>query len=231
MFGDKDAAQYYDGTAVHWYASTFEYFPEALQYAHSKAPNKHLIQTEGCIDAEVPRWKNDEWYWSAEAKDWGWTWAPEHQKHLHPKYVPVFRYARDMIGCLNNWVDGWIDWNMVLNKQGGPNWAKNWCTAPVIVDVEKNEVYFTPLYYTIAHFSKFIRPGSKRIGFENANNNIMVTAAENPDKSIAVVIFNPNEKTENIQVKLADKNIDFKIQGKAIQTLLISQNSNQAKKI
>ena len=130
--------------------------------------------------------------------------------------------ARDMSGCLNNWVDGWIDWNMVLNKQGGPNWAKNWCNAPVIVDVEKNEVYFTPLYYTIAHFSKFIRPGAKRIGFQNANKNIMVTTAENPDKSIAVVIFNPNEKTENIQVKLAEKTIDFKIQGKAIQTLLIS---------
>jgi glucosylceramidase len=228
MYNDAEAAQYFDGTAVHWYFSTVEYFPEALQYAHNKAPNKHLIQTEGCIDAEVPRWKNDAWYWSEEAKDWGFTWAPADQKHLHPKYVPVFRYARDMIGCLNNWVDGLIDWNMVLNKQGGPNWAKNWCTAPVIVNVEKNEVYFTPLYYTIAHFSKFIRPGAKRIGFKNLNKNIMITAAENPDKSVAVVIFNPSEKTENIQVKLAEKSIDFKIQGKAIQTLLISPNSKSS---
>jgi glucosylceramidase len=94
--------------------------------------------------------------------------------------------------------------------------------------VEKNEIYFTPLYYTIAHFSKFIRPGAKRIGFKHSNNNIMVTAAENPDKSIAVVIFNPNEKTENIQVELNEKTIDFKIQGKAIQTLLISPNSKSS---
>lgn len=224
MYDDEAANQYYDGTAVHWYASTFDYFPEELQYTHNKAPNKHIIQTEACIDAEIPRWKNDEWYWAKEAKDWGWVWAPEHLKHLHPKYVPVFRYARDMIGCLNNWVDGWIDWNMVLDKQGGPNWAKNWCTAPVIVDVEKDEVYFTPLYYTIAHFSKFIRPGAKRIGFKNSNQDIMVTAVENPDKSIAVVIFNPNEKKENIRVVLDDKNFDFSIQEKAIQTLLISHN-------
>ena len=62
--------------------------------------------------------------------------------------MPVYRYARDIIGCLNNWVDGWIDWNMVLDKQGGPNWFKNWCVAPVIVDPEADEVYFTPLYYT-----------------------------------------------------------------------------------
>ena len=228
MYGDADAAGYYDGTAVHWYGSTFDYFPEALQYAHSKAPGKHLIQTEACIDAEVPRWKNDAWYWSEEAKDWGWQWAAENQKYLHPKYVPVFRYARDIIGCLNNWVDGWIDWNMVLDRQGGPNWAKNWCTAPVIVDVESDEVYFTPLYYTIAHFSKFIRPGAKRIGFKVDHNDLMVTAAENPDKTIAVIIFNPTGKSENIQVVLAAKTINFSIQGKAIQTLLISPNSKSS---
>jgi glucosylceramidase len=166
MFGDETASAYYDGTAVHWYASTYDYFPEALQYAHRKAPDKHLIQSEACVDAQVPRWQDDAWYWAKEATDWGWDWAPEDQKYLHPKYVPVFRYARDIIGCLNNHVDGWVDWNMVLDRQGGPNWAKNWCVAPVIVDQEQDEVYFTPLYYTLAHFSRFIRPGAVRIGFE-----------------------------------------------------------------
>ncbi len=76
----------------------------------------------------------------------------------------VNRYATYIIGGLNNWVDGWVDWNMVLDKQGNPNWFKNWCTAPVIVDPEKDEVYFTPLYYTMALFSKFIRRGAVKIG-------------------------------------------------------------------
>jgi len=88
----------------------------------------------------------------------------------------MYRYARDIIGCLNNWVDGWVDWNMVLDRQGGPNWFKNWCVAPVIVDPEKDEVYFTPLYYILAHFSKFIRPGAIRIGFENTDPSLMLTA-------------------------------------------------------
>ncbi|PKP52649.1 MAG: glycosyl hydrolase family 30 [Bacteroidetes bacterium HGW-Bacteroidetes-1] len=221
MFDDVDANQYYDGTAIHWYASTYDYFPESLQYAYIKAPGKHLIQTEACVDAQVPRWKDDAWYWSKEATDWGWTWAPDDQKYLHPKYVPVFRYARDIIGCLNNWVDGWIDWNMVLDKQGGPNWAKNWCVAPVIVDPEQDEVYFTPLYYTMAHFSKFIRPGAVRIGFENADNSIMVTATQNPDGSIAVVIFNPNEEAKRIRLSLKEKSVEFSINETSIQTILI----------
>ncbi|MEN9838668.1 MAG: glucosylceramidase [Bacteroidota bacterium] len=221
MFDDPDAAQYFDGTAVHWYASTVEYFPEALEYAHRKAPGKHLIHTEGTIDAEVPKWKDDAWYWSAEATDWGWDWAPAHQKHLHPKYVPVFRYARDIIGSLNHHVDGWIDWNMVLDRQGGPNWAKNWCVAPVIVDPETDEVYFTPLYHTMAHFSTFIRPGAVRIGFTNPDETLMSTAARNPDGSIAVVLFNPTDEVVGIRLHHKGKPLEFSIRGKAIQTVLI----------
>ena len=144
MYGDPEAAKYFDGTAIHWYASTYDIFEEALQYAHNAAPNKYLIQSEATADADVPKWKDDAWYWSKEATDWGWDWAPDDQKYLHPKYVPVYRYARDMIGTLNNWVDGWVDWNMVLDRQGGPNWANNWCLAPVIVDPEADELYYTP---------------------------------------------------------------------------------------
>ncbi|MEZ5195198.1 MAG: hypothetical protein R2764_01970 [Bacteroidales bacterium] len=178
IYGDEEAANYFDGFAIHWYASTFDWFPESLNHTHELAPDKYLIQSEACVDSEVPMWKEDAWYWSKEATDWGWDWAPEEQKHLHPKYVPVYRYARDIIDCLNNWVDGWVDWNMVLDRQGGPNWFKNWCVAPVIVDADSDEVYFTPLYYTLSHFSKFIRPGAKRIGFENADEGLMVTAAK-----------------------------------------------------
>ncbi|MEQ1747582.1 MAG: glycoside hydrolase family 30 protein [Saprospiraceae bacterium] len=221
MFSDEIASNYFDGTAVHWYASTFDYFPEALQYVHRKTPGKHLIQTEACIDAQVPRWNDDAWYWSPEATDWGWTWAPEAQKHLHPKYVPVFRYARDIIGCLNNGVDGWVDWNMILDRQGGPNWAKNWCTAPVIVDPERDEVYFTPLYYTLAHFSRFIRPGAVRIGFENTDEELQATAVKNPDGSIAVILFNPTEQPKGVKLKLSSAAVEFTISGKAIQTLVI----------
>lgn len=221
MYKDKNTSKYFDGTAIHWYASTYDYFAKELQYAHDKAPGKHLIQTEACVDSEIPKWQNDQWYWSKEGTDWGWDWAPENQKYLHPKYSPVNRYARDIIGCLNNWVDGWIDWNMVLDKQGGPNWFKNWCVAPVIVDPAKDEVYLTPIYYTLSHFSKYIRPGAVVIGLENSDPDLMATAAKNTDGSIAIVIFNEGSVAKNLRVSLNNKVIDILISGQAIQTVLL----------
>ncbi|MGK0389099.1 MAG: glucosylceramidase [Maribacter sp.] len=221
MYKDEAAAKYFDGTAIHWYASTYDFFPKTLQYAHNAAPNKYLIQTEACVDSEIPKWKDDQWYWSKEATDWGWDWATEEDKHLHPKYAPVNRYAEDIIGCLNNWVDGWIDWNMVLDKQGGPNWFKNWCVAPVIVDPEADEVYFTPIYYTLSHFSRYIRPGAKRIGFDSSDNSIKVTAAQNPDGSIAIVVFNPEQKAKSFKIELKEQSAVIQISPLAIQTIVL----------
>jgi glucosylceramidase len=110
---------------------------------------------------------------------------------------------------------------MVLDTQGGPNWFKNWCVAPVIVDPEKDEVYFTPLYYTLSHFSKYIRPEAVVIGLDISDKNLMATAAKNPDGSIAVVLFNEGKETKNINLKLSGKSITIQISGQAIQTIVI----------
>ncbi len=145
------------------------------------------------------------------------------EKYLHPKYAPVNRYATDIIGCLNNWVDGWIDWNMVLDEQGGPNWFKNWCVAPVIVDTKKDEVYFTPLYYVMSHFSKFMRPGAVKIACTANNKEVMTTAVKNPDGTIAVVIFNPTDKIKTIEMNLDQKKEIISINARALQTVLIKK--------
>ncbi|POS01844.1 glucosylceramidase [Flavobacterium croceum DSM 17960] len=221
MFQSEKTSKYFAGTAVHWYESTYDYFPEALEYAHSKSPNKYLIQTEACIDAEVPVWKDDNWYWQPHATDWGFDWASEQEKYLHPKYVPVYRYAEDIIGCLNHWVNGWVDWNMVLDKQGGPNWFKNWCIAPIIVDAEKDEVYTTPLYYIMAHFSKFIEPNAHRIGFSNTAN-LQVTALENPNGSVVVIVLNKESNKQEVQLQLHGFSKVVELAPQSIQTIVFN---------
>ena len=215
-------SKHFAGTAVHWYESTIDHFPDALDRAHEAAPDKFLIQTEACCDAQVPVWQDDDWYWRAEATDWGYTWREPEKKHLHPKYAPVHRYAQDLIGCLNHWVDGWIDWNMVLDRQGGPNWFENWCVAPVIVDPERDEVYFTPLYDVMCHFSKFLRPGATVLGSTCSDLDVVAVVAETPDGSHAIVCFNPSDSPRTLRIEgLAAEAFRVVVGAQTLQTLLL----------
>jgi len=210
------------GTAVHWYTGTKDWFPESLQYTHELAPDKHIIHTEGCVDAEVPKWKNDEWYWKEEATDWGYEWALPENRDDHPKYVPVYRYARDIIGSLNNWEEGWIDWNMVLDKQGGPNWAENWCIAPVIVDTVSEETYYTPLFYTLGHFSRFIKPGDQRIGFHYPEqDSLMLTATQNIEDEITLSVLNMSAEPRAFSVKVRGESYPVAIDPQAVLSVIL----------
>jgi len=224
MYRDSASAKHFAGTAVHWYESTYDYFPDELDRAHAAAPEKLLIQTEGCIDAEVPVWQDDDWYWRKEATDWGFTWREEDKKYLHPKYSPVNRYARDIIGCLNHWVNGWVDWNMVLDRQGGPNWFKNWCIAPVIVDPEQDEVYFTPLYDVMCHFSKFIRPGATVFASDCEDQEVMAVATENVDGTYVVVCFNPSETTRTVHIDGLSEDVRIVLESQSLQTVVLTPN-------
>ena len=221
ILGDPEAARYVHGTAVHWYSSTVEWYPEALGEVRRRFPGKMLLHTEGCVDSEVPVWRDDDWYWRPEATDWGFDWAAEENRHLHPKYVPVYRYARDIIGCLNSGVAGWIDWNIVLDDRGGPNHAENWCVAPVIARPETGEVYYTPLYYVMRLFSRYMRPGAVRIGLDCGIGGLMATAVRNPGGSIAVAILNRGERAERFALLLDGAFADISIPASALQTVII----------
>lgn len=74
------------------------------------------------------------------------------------------KYAHDILGDLNNFVQGWTDWNIVLDAQGGPNHLNNWCDAPVIADTQAGSVSFQPMFYYLGHFSRFLPPGAVRLG-------------------------------------------------------------------
>lgn len=211
------------GTAVHWYTSTYKWFPESLQATHKLAPSKKIWNTEACVDAEVPHWKEDAWYWQKEATDWGFTWAREEDKADHPKYVPVYRYARDIIGCLNNQVSAWVDWNLVLDRQGGPNHASNWCIAPVIVDTSSAEVYYTPLYTALRHFSAYIKPGGRVISWEaDVPEGIHLCAVQNPDGEIILPILNTSSEDQVIEWSLGTEVAGkSRIAAATLQTLVL----------
>ena len=107
-------------------------------------------------------------------------------------FVQGLRYAHDIIGCLNAGCNGWLEWNILLDSRGGPNHANNYCDASVIAESDSRGVHFQSGYYFIAHFSRFIPPGSRILRTTNRARPLEVVAAVGADGIRSVVILNPS---------------------------------------
>jgi glucosylceramidase len=127
-----------------------------------------------------------------------------------------------MINDFNNGTVGWTDWNILLDENGGPNHVKNFCFAPIHADLKTNQIIYTPSYYYIGHFSKFIKPNAKRIANSSSRTTLETTAFKNPDGKIVTIVM--NKTNEEVMYKLINKSQQIKltIPAKAIQSILIN---------
>ena len=100
---------------------------------------------------ETEWFDNDSFWWNENATDWGYSalWNGVNSDD-HPIYTPVHRYARNIIVSIDHWLNGWIDWNVVLDQRGGPNHVGNFCGAPIMIDLESKHIYYTPIYYILS---------------------------------------------------------------------------------
>jgi glucosylceramidase len=73
----------------------------------------------------------------------------------------------------------------------------------------------------MAHFSRFMRPGARRIGLDSTPEELMATACKNPDGSIALAVLNQGEQPVRFQVEFNKRFFPVTIPGRAIQTLVI----------
>ncbi|AXG70005.1 glucuronoxylanase XynC [Kordia sp. SMS9] len=218
-YNDPEAAKYAWGTAFHWYASSEleknNYHAEALDSLRTNWQGKGMIHTESSIDIDA----NDPvgQYWR-ESTDYAGT------------FVPFDTYIYDIITDLNHGTQGYVEWCMILSNKGQPNPYDNFNSAPVLINPITDEVIYTPLYYLLSHFSKFIRPGARRIAIEGKKaEGIVYTAAKNPDKSIAVVVFNKTEKPVGIEFTLQNETHNIEIAPRALQTIHFKNNSSDEK--
>lgn len=103
-------------------------------------------------------------------------------------------YAHDIIGNLNAGMSRFLDWNLMLDTQGGPNHVGNYCSAPLICDVRTGRVFPQPSYHAIAHFSRFLPRGSQCIAVSRYTQELEVAAAQTPDGSLIAVVLNSTDK-------------------------------------
>lgn len=165
ILDDPAAAKYVWGVGFHWYVED-GFQNERL--VHEAYPNTHLLFTEGC---NYP-------YDRTKLGDWNWGEV----------------YGKSLIEDFNAGVEGWTDWNLLLDEQGGPNHVANFCYAPVHADTKTGELIYMNSYYYLGHFSKFVRPGARRIVSSTTTDALATTAFRNVDGSIAVVVMNAADK-------------------------------------
>ena len=241
IFPDPEAAPYVHGAAVHWYASTFKVFEDAFDRVHAKYPDFALIHTEGCIDnlgnpapggigdpegfQEEDWFANDAFWWNPTATDWAYTaeWAGPGMVD-HPVYTPVHRYARNIIVSLDHWVNGWVDWNIVLDRHGGPNHVNNFCGAPIMIDTDTGEIHYTPVFHVLSQFSRTIRPGDRvvrtrlELGGLSADD-LHACATLDDEGLLSVQVLNTTKEAVGYRLAIGGKVAEVMIPANSLQTV------------
>ena len=196
ILSDPQAAKFVWGIGYHWYEpwSGGDQMFDNVKLVHETFPDKPLIFTEGCVDVFDPQ-RIGEWKFGE-------------------------RYGRSMINDFNNGTVGWTDWNVLLDERGGPNHVDNFCFAPVHANTRTGEITYLSSFYYIGHFSKFIRPGAKRIASSPSRSQLLATGFLNPDGRIAVVVMNASDKPAAYWLWMAGNAAELNAAPHSIQTLV-----------
>ena len=197
ILDDPESAKYVWGIGFHWYESWTgggNIYDNVRRTAEAY-PKTNLIFTEGCAES----FKLD------KINDWHWGEM----------------YGRSMINDFNNGTVAWTDWNVLLDETGGPNHVGNFCFAPVHADTRTDKITYLNSYYYIGHFSKFIRPGAKRIISAASRGQLLTTAFLNTDGKIAVIVMNQSKDKIPYRLWIAGKAAETIALPHSIQTLVV----------
>lgn len=196
IFEDPEAAKYAWGIGFHWYETWAggETMHENLRNVAQSFPDKKLIFTEGTNE----KFSADRYQYWPNAE----------------------RYGRSMINDFNAGTVAWTDWNILLDQHGGPNHVGNFCFAPIHGDTNTGELIYTPTYYYIGHFSKFIKPGAQRISTTSSRSHLLATSFINPDDSVATIVMNQSDKEIPYNFIVESSEIQLVIPAHSMQTLV-----------
>lgn len=196
IYSDPEASKYVWGLGFHWYETWTgaEQNFNNVRRVHEAYPDKNLMFTEGCIErfdaAKYQFWPNAE------------------------------RYGIAMINDFNNGTTAWTDWNILLDQNGGPNHVGNFCFAPIHMDTTTGELIYTPSYYYIGHFSKFIKPNAKRVSSAVSRTTLSSTSFINSNGKVVTVIMNATDTAIDYSLHVHNSKATLQIPSHAIQTLV-----------
>lgn len=191
FFQEMEAANpysldYVDGFATHFYTDSYVP-PHLLDDTKRLYPDKVIINSESCVgvaagDVNHPvlgSWPRAETYILSYIQV-----TSNQLNNLHLNLMKTF------LQDLEHSVSAWIDWNLILDLTGGPNYVNNTVEAPVISNAADGEIYKQPIFYAIGHFSRFITEGSVRIDVTTSNEMVKTLGFRRPDGHVVLIFYN-----------------------------------------
>jgi len=163
--------------------------PSAMSVVHDAHPDKHMYWTEGGPDLRDPSYATN---WS----HWGSTIA----------------------GILRNWGRCVIGWNLVLDEAGKPNIGPFECGGTLTIHSKTKEITRSGQYWALAHYSRVIRRGARRIESASVLPGLSHVAAANPDGSYAVVLTHAGA-SRRVTVRLSGMEAEVQLPSDSITSL------------
>jgi len=119
-----------------------------------------------------------------------------------PARISVARPVQGtFIGALQNWSRNVLLWNLAANSKFEPHTDNGGCPiCQGAVTIDGNEVTRNLAYYAMAHFSKFVRPGSVRIA-SNSPPPLPNVAFKFPAGKTVLIVVNDSTSPQVFNVQ------------------------------
>ncbi|GGZ50728.1 discoidin domain-containing protein [Streptomyces bluensis] len=184
IFSDPAASEYTAGTGWHIYSGD----PTSQAQVHNDYPGKENYITE----ATGGVWQDSKQTAFSEALG---TW---------------------IIKGVRNWANGVMLWNIALDPDLGPLNSDTggipMCRGLLTIDPADGRVSCNVDYYALAHASKFVRPGARRI-YSNTfgEGSIENVAFQNPDGSKVLIAYNSGSAAKTFSVADGTQSFDYSL--------------------
>jgi glucosylceramidase len=152
-----------------------------------------------------------------------------------PKNIPLPRYdwedgdfwGKQIFSDLESYASTWIYWNMILDEKGGPwlvsevhgNPDPNVQHPVVVINRQTKQVTYTALYYYLAHFSKFVRPGAVRVETKGKLKDVRCMAFKTPEGGMVAEFMNSRKADATVGLEVGGRSLNVTLPALSITTL------------
>jgi glucosylceramidase len=144
----------------------------------------------------------------------GGEWAPKFADNL------VWTVRTLIIGSTRNWARGVLLWNLALDEHYGPHKGGcGNCRGVVTIHSQSGAITRNDEYYSLAHASRFVRPGARRIESSTGVAGLESVAFRNPDSSTVLIVVNTTAEQRRFVVRWTSKSLVYALPAGAVATL------------